>query len=202
MGLMPRRKVSRQAVTAALPALTVAVLAAALAAGGDPVREVLRFDRQAIAAGEAWRLVTGHLVHLGTRHMLLNSAGLLLVGLLVGREYRLRDWAAVTLASMASIDAGLWWLKPSLDWYVGLSGVLHGWFAAGIVGALLKRRPDAWLLLGLLLGKLVLEQLQGALPGSAAAAGGPVVVDAHLYGAVGGAIAGLLLTRLGGRRGL
>jgi rhomboid family GlyGly-CTERM serine protease len=199
---MPRRKVSRQAVTAALPALTVAVLAAALAAGGDPVREVLRFDRQAIAAGEAWRLVTGHLVHLGTRHMLLNSAGLLLVGLLVGREYRLRDWAAVTLASMASIDAGLWWLKPSLDWYVGLSGVLHGWFAAGIVGALLKRRPDAWLLLGLLLGKLVLEQLQGALPGSAAAAGGPVVVDAHLYGAVGGAIAGLLLTRLGGRRGL
>jgi len=175
MGLTPRRKVSREA---------------------------LRFDREAIAAGEAWRLVTGHLVHLGTRHMLLNSAGLLLVGLLVGREYRLRDWAAVSLASIASIDAGLWWLTPSLDWYVGLSGVLHGWFAAGIVGALLKRRPDAWLLLGLLLGKLILEQLQGALPGSAAAAGGPVVVDAHLYGAVGGAVAGLLLIRLGGRRGL
>lgn len=202
MGLTPRRKVSRESVIAALPALIVAVLAAALAAGGDPVREALRFDREAIAAGEAWRLVTGHLVHLGTRHMLLNSAGLLLVGLLVGREYRLRDWAAVSLASIASIDAGLWWLTPSLDWYVGLSGVLHGWFAAGIVGALLKRRPDAWLLLGLLLGKLILEQLQGALPGSAAAAGGPVVVDAHLYGAVGGAVAGLLLIRLGGRRGL
>ena len=202
MGLTPRRKVSREATTAVLPALAVVVLVAALAAGGDAVSEALRFDRDAIGAGEAWRLVTGHLVHLGSRHMLLNGAGLLLVGFLVGREYRPRDWAVVLLASMASIDAGLWWLKPSLDWYVGLSGVLHGWFAAGIVGALLKRRPDAWLLLGLLLGKLVLEQLQGALPGSAAAAGGPVVVDAHLYGAVGGAIAGLLLIRLGGRRGL
>lgn len=199
MGLKPPAKAASEVLIAILPALVVVALAAVLALGGDPVRELLRYDRQGIADGEPWRLVTGHFVHLGAGHMLLNGAGLVLVALLVAREYRQRDWLLVTVAGITGIDAGLWWLNPSLDWYVGLSGLLHAWFAAGVIAALLARRPDAWLLFGLLAGKLGLEQARGALPGSAVATGGAVVVDAHLYGALAGAFAGLALIRLAGR---
>ena len=42
-------------------------------------------------------------------------------------------------------------------------------------------------------GKLTYEQLVGSLPGTSDMSGGPVVVDAHLYGAIGGIVAFLLL---------
>jgi len=51
----------------------------------------------------------------------------------------------------------------------------------------------------MLLAKLAYEQLYGALPGSAATAGGPVIVDAHLYGSIAGIIAAVaILIRDGG----
>ena len=41
--------------------------------------------------------------------------------------------------------------------------------------------------------KIGWEQWHGPVPGSETTSGGPVVVDAHLYGAVGGAMAALLM---------
>ncbi len=203
MGLNPRldqvRRLVRDGAPFALATAAISLLVLALLAGGTGVRDALSFDRGGIAGGEAWRAVTGHLVHLGPPHALLNVAGMLLIGLLVGREFSLRQWAIISLAVVASIDLGLWWLNPELDWYVGLSGVLHGWLAAGIVAQIVRRRPDAWLLLPILVAKLGYEQWQGPVPGSAEAAGGPVVVDAHLYGAIGGAIVAYALLRIGSR---
>ena len=42
-------------------------------------------------------------------------------------------------------------------------------------------------------GKLAWEQFAGPLPGSESGSGGPVIVDAHLYGAVGGLLAAVLI---------
>lgn len=150
-----------------------------------------RYDRAAIAAGEVWRLLTGHLVHLGPMHLALNAAGLALVAALVGARLPLSAWAAAFLVSALAIGAGLWLGSPGLDWYVGLSGVLHGLLVAGAVGALrdpAERRLAAAVLIAVA-AKLVWEQVAGPLPGTAQAAGGPVIVDAHLYGALGGALA-------------
>ena len=61
-------------------------------------------------------------------------------------------------------------------------------------GAFALCRSDAPLGYALLLGvggKLVWEQLVGPLPFSESTSGGPVLVDAHLYGTIGG-----LLTQL------
>jgi hypothetical protein len=44
-----------------------------------------------------------------------------------------------------------------------------------------------------LLGKLAWEQFSGPLPGSEGTAGGPVIVDSHLFGALGGALTALTL---------
>jgi membrane associated rhomboid family serine protease len=49
---------------------------AVLAAGGDELRDLGRYDRQAIESGEYWRLVSGHLVHLGFGHVWPNLAAL------------------------------------------------------------------------------------------------------------------------------
>lgn len=174
----------------------VIIAAAALLLAGDVGREWFRYDREAIADFEVWRLLSGHFVHLGTAHFLLNAAGLILVWLLAGRDFGFRQWLIVSAASIAAIDLGLWWFSPALQWYVGLSGLLHGLLAAGVVRGLQARRPDAFILGIALLGKLAYEQLIGPLPGSEIAAGDTVVVDAHLYGALGGALVAAVLIRV------
>ncbi len=169
------------------------LLCAAIAVLGDAGRRALRFERSQIADGEIWRLISGHLTHLGLQHLLLNIAGLLLVWYLVGRRFTSAEWLAVGLASIASIDVGLWCLMPELQWYVGLSGLLHGLLAAGLVPGWGRRRTESVVLGAILIGKLIYENMLGPLPGSVAAAGGPVVVAAHLQGALGGALAAVLL---------
>ncbi|MDZ7643648.1 MAG: rhombosortase [Woeseiaceae bacterium] len=167
----------------------------ALAAGiaGEPARTLFRYGRGAIADGEAWRLLTGHFVHLGGRHLGMNLLALLLIWVLVGRNLRIAQWLAVTAVVIAGIDAGFWWLEPQLEWYVGLSGVLHGLLVAGMLAGWPAARVET-LLLGLaLVLKLAYEQAVGPLPGSETTAGGAVVVNAHLYGAIAGAVAALLL---------
>ena len=174
------------AVPAGLAAAALALQAAGLAVP-------LRYERVAIAAGEISRLVAGHLVHLGWNHLLMNLAGLLLVWILVGSAFSTRQWLFVLAVSIAAIDAGFWWLSPELDWYVGLSGILHAILVAGALAMLLQSGSVVWIealvLLVLVAGKVTWEQIAGPVPGSEATAGGKVVVDAHLYGAAAGALA-------------
>lgn len=158
------------------------------ALGGEPVRLALRYERTAVMEGEYWRLVTGHLVHGTTAHLLLNMAGLGVLGALFFRDYSLRQWLTILVASVVAIDAGFVLFEPQLQWYVGLSGVLHGALAAGAVAWWRhESRLLALALTSILTVKLGWEQWQGALPLSGDM---PVIVDAHLYGAVGGLVAG------------
>lgn len=155
----------------------------ALAATGDAGRAWLQYDRTAIAAAEIWRLLTAHLVHLDLHHALLNCAGLALMWALFARAYSPRRWMLILVATVAAIDAGLWLGDSTLRWYVGSSGALHGVMAAGTLAHLRRGERDGWLLAAFLLGKLAWEQWVGPLPLSGR---DPVVVDAHLYGALGG----------------
>ncbi len=170
--------------------LAVALLLTLL---GETARKALRFERSDIASGEVWRLLTGHFVHLGWRHFALNAAGLVLVWFLVGDSFRRTEWLFVALFSVATMDLGLWYFDPALQWYVGLSGLLHGLLAAGLVEKLRKPDIEMIALAVLLLAKLAWEQLGGPLPGSESAAGGAVVVDAHLFGALGGVLAAMAM---------
>jgi len=157
---------------------------------GEAGRQFLRYDRAGLAAGQWWRLVTGHWVHLDPRHALLNCVGLALVWALFARDYAPRQWVAIVLASMAAIDAGLWLGDSTVRWYVGSSGVLHGVMAAGTVAWLRRGEREGWLLAAILIAKLGYEQWMGALPFSGS---DPVIVDAHLYGVLGGSAAAALL---------
>jgi rhomboid family GlyGly-CTERM serine protease len=132
--------------------------------------------------------VTGHLVHLGLDHLLLDVSALVLIRLIIGSALSAGQWLGATLVSMASIDAGLYFGAPDVAWYVGLSGVLHGLLAAGALALLRTDRRFAAVLLIGIAAKLVWEQTVGPLPWSAEATGGPVITAAHLYGTLGGVI--------------
>lgn len=161
----------------------------ALAAGGDDWRELGRYDRDALAAGEYWRLVSGHLVHLGWGHLWPNVAALVVISLLFEGTLRSADWLFTALVAGGAIDLGLFFLDPGVRWYVGLSGVLHGLVAAGALAFLLRRHVLGAILGAALSAKLVFEQTVGPVPLTAGAVGGPVIVAAHLYGAAGGLLA-------------
>jgi rhomboid family GlyGly-CTERM serine protease len=121
----------------------------------------------------------------------LNLAGLGLLAGLFPRSYTLLEWLGVLTASLLAIDAGLWFGDPRVEWYVGLSGVLHGVLAAGAIAWWrAESRTFAALLSLIVVGKLAYEQSRGALPFSGSL---PVVVDAHLYGAIGGAITAIAI---------
>lgn len=173
--------------------LAIALCAILIGLVGTDADLWLRFDRAAILDGQLWRLLTGNLVHLGWPHLAMNLAGLALIWLLVGHLFTSRQWIWVAIICGLGVSGGLLAFNPELLWYVGLSGVLHGFLISGCLADLRTGHRGAWLLLILVWAKLIWEQTAGPLPGSEATAGGAVVVDAHLYGALAGILAVAIL---------
>lgn len=183
---------------AMLAAALVAVLGLLLQLDGEAARAGLAWDRLALEGGEYWRLLSGHFVHLGWSHLALNLAGLGLVTWITGSAYSPLRWLVIAILTIAAIDAGFWYLYADLDWYVGLSGLLHGLLIAGLVAGVRRRDREAMVLGALVIAKLGWEQIVGPLPGSESTSGGAVIIDAHLYGAIGGLLGALVLWRRAG----
>lgn len=178
-----------------LPAVLVAALVLVHIAA-SAMLPALRYERAAVLGGQAWRLVTGHLVHADLHHLGWNVLGVLIVWGLFAREYTPRQWLVVLFISTVATSLGFLLLEPGLEWYVGFSGVLHGCMAAGLVAWLRSARdPLTWLVTGLFAAKLAWEHAVGALPFSAGSISLPVVHEAHTYGAIGGLVAALVLSR-------
>jgi rhomboid family GlyGly-CTERM serine protease len=159
-------------------------------AGGEAIREAWRYDRLTISAGEWWRLATAHVVHLDAHHALLNAAGFALLWALFARSYAPLQWLVATLLCLVAIDAGLLLLSRQVAWYVGASALLHGIFACGCIAWIRTGDRMGIVALVLLAAKLAWEQHAGPLPMMGER---PVLTISHVYGAAGGAVAGLLL---------
>lgn len=166
---------------------------------------VLRWQRSVLGLlgdVQPWRGLSAHFAHLGPGHALANLAGMAVVIELLGAAVRPAEALLLLLASALAIIAGLAMLNPTVAWYVGLSGVVHGWWAGFAVLGWLRRQ--GWLpaaALGMLLlklaywpaGSLILQQFSVALLNTAMPAALPVVPQSHVYGAIGGAVAALAL---------
>lgn len=154
---------------------------------------LLEYQRDAISQGQLWRIVTGHLVHLGWNHVLLNLVGFWLIWqLFLNQRIATKTYSLILLLITFGTTTGLYLFDHELVWYRGLSGVLHGL----LIWALLREWKCApvthGIILVLVLLKLLWEQIGGAMPGSTELVSGRVVVDAHLYGAISGALLWLL----------
>ncbi len=163
--------------------LAVIALILGLSATGEWGRQTLSYDRNALRAHQWWRLLTAHLVHLSWEHALLNTTGLVLLWSLFARDFSPRRWLWIVALSVAAIDAGLWYLRPAVQWYVGASGVLHGGLAAGACAMYRRGEDTGAALLLVLVVKLLYEQHSGA---SLFLGNVPLVADAHLFGTLGG----------------
>jgi rhomboid family GlyGly-CTERM serine protease len=163
--------------------LGACLLLALLELGGEPARQLLSYERGGIARGEWWRLLSAHFVHLDAEHAFLNGLGVVLMWALFARDYSPLRWLAIYVFASLTISAGLWWLNPEVQWYVGASGSLHGVMTAGTLAHLRRRDLDGWILATFIVAKLAYEQFAGSMPFAGAS---NTIVDAHLYGAVGG----------------
>lgn len=166
------------------PWLMVASVITLLPLLGDGVTAVLRYQRQVTLDGEIWRLVTAHWVHLSLVHAVLNAAALLLIlALLRGPGMRFSLELSLLVGCQLGVGV-LLLLRPDVDWYVGLSGALHGYVLVLAVFGYQYR--TAWLVLALLAAKVGLELGGGPSPRLEALIGGRVLVTAHLCGTVTG----------------
>lgn len=185
--------------------LVLMALIALLALGGEPWIDALRYDRVAIADGEWWRLLTGNLVHLpgntivwegfrfhGPWHLFLNELGVLVLVLLCPERLSAAVWARRVILLGLGMSLGLYFFAPSLRWYVGLSGVMHGLFLLGLMPQALKKDIVALGCIVYLLGKLGYELYAGAPVSDEQAIGGKVALDSHLWGAISGLVYGLV----------
>lgn len=107
-----------------MPVWTLAICAAALLVFFMPGLGVLLvYDRAAIAQGELWRLVTGNLVHLSVTHLAYDLAAFLIAGTIIEmRGYR--HFALLCTSAAMLIGIAIHGLKPELNFYGGLSGVV------------------------------------------------------------------------------
>lgn len=150
--------------------------------------QLLPYDRELISQGQWWRVLSGHLMHLTWGHLWMNIAGLAFIVFFFGNLLNIRHWLILMVTSGLFISVVLMLTQAELYRYVGLSGVLHGLFVAGGIADIRIRPKEAWIFLAFITGKLAYEQIVGPLPGSEESAGGPVLVDAHFYGAIAGVL--------------
>lgn len=174
--------------------IALAVLIALLSLMGDPGRAWLALDRSQLEAGQVWRMLSGHFVHLGSYHAMLNLLGLLALLLLCPERVSAREWLRRVLMLSLLTSLALYLFAPSVDHYVGFSGVLHGLFLLGLVPMAQRRDGVAIGCLLYLFGKLVWEIVMGAPVSDEQAIGGRVVTEAHLFGTLAALGYGLIFS--------
>jgi len=145
---------------------------------------LLEFDRDKILADEFWRLWTAHWVHSNWGHWLLNvMAGLALYVLLL-TDIRPAKLAILCIMLSGLLGAVLFVFYPNLNWYNGLSGLLHALTAYCLVRRVARgERSYGWALLLLWL-KVSGESIWVYFGYTVMMGELRVITEAHLMGAL------------------
>lgn len=142
-----------------LPWFTFFLAAAALGfyACAGPAAPAWVFDRSAIAGGEWWRLISGHLIHSDGQHLLWDVTALVVIGWMLERD-RPALFAWGLLAGVVVVNTWLWIGMPELERYCGLSGILHTVLCLLLVSLWhVSFRPIVIMMGVLIVGKVALE---------------------------------------------
>lgn len=139
---------------------------------------------------QPWRWFTAHWVHLNWIHFALNSTALVCLAFIF-KLPRVTFWLMILMLSLW-ISWLCYFYLPVLEGYAGLSGVLHGMYTWAAWHAR-HHEPlfSSFVLFGIFT-KLIYEYRAGNL-GTEQLIGYPVLNIAHLWGAIGAMILGLIL---------
>lgn len=170
-----------------LPVFLFALAFSLLIIGLQMLQPSLLYQREAILAGEAWRLWSGNLIHTNHYHMLLNLAGFWIFLLLCGSTITLKLLIFSIFFAATVIGFALLTLHPEIKWYAGLSGVLYGLF---IIGAICLAAAGEMLsfiaLTALIVIKLGTSWFGDSDAMTQTMIAARIVDEAHLYGALAG----------------
>ncbi|GAC14875.1 rhombosortase [Aliiglaciecola lipolytica] len=158
--------------------------------------EYLALVRSELPRTHWWQFITANFVHTNTNHLLLNLAGVLLLWVVHGEYYKISNYLFNSLVLSFWVTFGIYIFSPTLSWYAGLSGVLHGLFVYGACKDIQHKIKFGWLLFVGIWVKIGYEQLFGADQMISDLIAANVAVDAHLYGALGGLSLVLMRIRL------
>lgn len=185
-------------LTVALAALAVEINSTC----GGSWRELLVYDRGAIAHGEWWRIWTGHLVHFGWPHFVADGGLFLILGWLLERQHPLLSRFAL-LAMPVVISGSLFLFDPSMTRYGGLSAVNLGLLVFLACNGWQKNWID-WFwpsVLAIYLAEIVLEATYGRGHGGGMIRFDDPAVQVATAAHIPGAVFGVLLS-LAARRGM
>lgn len=150
----------------------------------------IAYRRSAIQSGEWWRLVTGQYVHNNLAHLLMNVIGLVIIYTLASLYRHANTYIAALVLTTPALGLALFYFEKDLEYYVGISGVLHGVLVAlGIVFASTSSKRLGYLLVFSVsvkvyfeyIGVLSVDNVQQAI-------GIPVCFGAHHLGVISGVV--------------
>lgn len=143
-----------------------------------------RYQANWIESLELWRLISGHLVHVGWIHLLINALGLIVLVALMQPGWTIWRWCWYCLVLSLGVSGFFTLMQPGLEWYAGFSGVLFGLYLLGAFTLCKRGQWISTLIIALISLKLIAEQTGFDQISSAGLIGAPVIVDAHLYGSI------------------
>lgn len=134
-----------------------------------------------------WGILTSPLLHANFSHLLSNSVPGAVFAFLIGHSGHRVFWE-VTLITGVVGGLGTWLLGGVGTNHIGASGLVYGWLAYLLVRGIFNR-SFSQIVLGAVLGFIYSGLVWGVLPGTPG-----VSWQAHLFGAIGGVLAGMIIT--------
>ncbi len=137
-----------------------------------------------------WQVLTSPLLHANFGHLISNTVPGAIFSFLIGASGA-RAWWGVTFLVVIVGGAGVWLFGGIGTNHIGASGLVYGWLAYLLVRGIFNR-SFGQLAIGVILGVAYSGLIWGVLPGTPG-----ISWQAHLFGAVGGVLAGMVITSNG-----
>jgi len=144
--------------------------------------EYFRYQRDWMASGQVWRIVSAHWVHVGWMHLLLNGLSLVICVSLTTPGWSAKRWIVTTLCMALGISIMVMLYNPEISHYAGHSGILYGLYVLGGISLFRRDRLIAVLVIAAIVIKISMEQFSFYDFNTGDLIGARVIVDAHLYG--------------------
>ena len=129
-----------------------------------------------------------HLIHLSMLHYIINILCLGIVLFTFKNYFTPLRFFLLFAFSALMVTLGLWCCSPQVTDYVGMSGVIYGILAAGLLLSMKKHLLLSLPIYIIVAIKIVYEVFDGAHLSIQASLGNVVIVDAHLYGYLSGTL--------------
>ena len=156
------------------------------------LNSLMQLQIAATLEGQYWRIFTAHLSHFNTQHLVMNMLGMSLCLLIFGRDLHVKHWLINFCIAAFVSSSALLLIYPASYTYVGFSDILHSWI---MLGAFAMACKDRWLglsVIGLMLAKVILEQLDVFVMTQSGVNSANISTESHFFGTLTGMVYGII----------